>query len=74
LGDIKGGEGVFLLQRIIRLAGVNTINMSLWKVPDQQTSMLMRSFYSKWLNGMSKHNAFSAAQKEVRQVYPGAYY
>jgi CHAT domain-containing protein len=74
LGDIKGGEGVFGLQRAFKLAGVNTIIMSLWKVPDLQTSMLMQSFYSKWLNGMSKHDAFREAQKEVRQVYPGAYY
>jgi CHAT domain-containing protein len=74
LGVIKGGEGVFGLQRAFKLAGVNTIIMSLLKVPDQQTSMLMGSFYSKWLIGMSKHDAFRAAQKEVRQVYPGAYY
>ena len=74
LGDINNSEGVFGLQRAFKLAGVNTIIMSLWKVPDQQTSMLMQSFYKHWLNGMSKHDAFRAAQKEVRQVYPGAYY
>jgi CHAT domain-containing protein len=74
LGDINNSEGVFGLQRAFKLAGVNTIIMSLWKVPDQQTSMLMQSFYSKWLNGMSKHDTFRAAQKEVRQVYLGAYF
>ncbi len=74
LGDINNSEGVFGLQRAFKLAGVNTIIMSLWKVPDQQTSMLMQSFYKHWLNGMNKHDAFRAAQKEVREIYPGAYY
>jgi CHAT domain-containing protein len=74
LGGINITEGVFGLQQAFKLAGVNTIIMSLWKVPDQQTFMLMQSFYSKWLNGMNKHDAFKAAQKEIRQAYPGAYY
>jgi CHAT domain-containing protein len=74
LGDINNSEGVFGLLRAFKLAGVNTIIMSLWKVPDLQTSMLMQLFYKHWLNGMSKYDAFLTAQKEVRQVYPGAYY
>jgi len=74
LGDINNSEGVFGLQRAFKLAGVNTIIMSLWNVLDQQTSMLMQSFYKHWLNGMNKHESFREAQKEVRQVYPGAYY
>jgi tetratricopeptide (TPR) repeat protein len=66
LGDIKGGEGVFGLQRAFKLAGAKTILMSLWKVPDAETSELMQSFYQKWLGGMDKREAFRLAQKEIK--------
>ena len=74
LGEAKNSEGVFGLQRAFKLAGVETIIMSLWKVPDQATSSLMTSFYSNWLNGMTKNQAFEQAQKELRQTYPEPYY
>jgi CHAT domain-containing protein len=70
LGDIKGSEGVFGLQRAFKLAGVKTIIMSLWKVPDAETSELMQSFYQKWLSGMDKHEAFRLAQKEIKSKHP----
>ncbi len=70
LGDIKGGEGVFGLQRAFKLAGVKTIIMSLWKVPDGSTSEMMQLFYSKWLGGMDKQEAFRETQREMRNRYP----
>jgi len=74
LGDVKGSEGVFGLQRAFKMAGVQTLIMSLWKVPDMQTSQLMQGFYKYWLGGMSKHDAFKKAQKEVRALNPNPYY
>ena len=74
LGDIKGSEGVFGLQRAFKMAGVQTLIMSLWKVPDAQTSQLMQGFYKYWLGGMSKHDAFTKAQNEVRKANPNPYY
>ncbi len=77
LGDIQGNEGVYGLQRAFKIAGVKYIIMSLWKVPDIQTSMLMTAFYKKWLeaegpdkggNKMSIPDAFHAAQKELRDM------
>ena len=70
LGDIKGSEGVFGLQRAFKMAGVQTLIMSLWKVPDAQTSQLMQGFYKYWLSGMTKHEAFKKAQGEIRALYP----
>lgn len=70
LGDINGSEGVFGLQRAFKLAGVKTIIMSLWKVPDIETSEMMQSFYRKWLGGMDKHEAFRLTQREMHLKYP----
>ncbi len=69
LGDIQGNEGVYGLQRAFKIAGVKYIIMSLWQVPDKQTSLLMTTFYKKWLeNKMTIPDAFHAAQKELRDI------
>ena len=69
LGDIQGNEGVYGLQRAFKIAGVKYIIMSLWQVPDKQTSMLMTTFYKKWLEDiLSIPDAFHAAQKELRDI------
>ncbi len=69
LGDIQGNEGVYGLQRAFKIAGAKYLIMSLWQVPDKQTSLLMTTFYKKWLeNKMSIPNAFHAAQKELRDI------
>ena len=67
LGGVNNSEGVFGLQRAFKLAGVNTLIMSLWKVSDEATSILMRAFYSNWLSGMSKHDSLKEAQKVLRE-------
>ena len=69
LGRIKT-DGVYGLQRAFKLAGVNSIIMSLWKVDDEATRMLMTSFYKNYLGGMSKREALLGAQKKVRET-PG---
>jgi len=43
-GNIKG-EGVIGLSRSLIAAGVPTIVVSLWKVPDDDTNLLMKEFY-----------------------------
>lgn len=69
LGDIQGNEGVFGLQRAFKIAGANYIIMSLWQVPDKQTSMLMSTFYKKMLTDkMNIPDAFHAAQKDMRDL------
>lgn len=69
LGDIQDNEGVYGLQRAFKIAGAKYLIMSLWQVPDKQTSLLMTTFYKKWLElKMSIPDAFHAAQKELREI------
>jgi len=73
LGDISQGEGVFGLQRGFKKAGANSILMSLWKVNDNTTKILMTQFYKNWLSGQSKRQALLSAQKYLREVEGGKY-
>lgn len=74
LGDVKGSEGVFGLQRAFKMAGVKYIIMSLWQVPDYQTSELMKLFYTNWLTGLSIKEAFTGAQQTMRKKYDPFYW
>ncbi len=64
LGDISS-DGVFGLQRGFKKAGVNSILMSLWKVNDTATRMLMTKFYENYLSGKSKRQSLLDAQRYV---------
>jgi CHAT domain-containing protein len=46
LGDLRAGEGVFGLRRAFRLAGAQTVIMSLWSVEDAATRDWMRDLYA----------------------------
>lgn len=70
LGDIRGSEGVFGLQRAFRMAGVQNLLMSLWEVPDAETAEFMVTFYENWLNGTSISDAFHATQNHMKSRYP----
>jgi CHAT domain-containing protein len=74
LGDVKNSEGVFGLQRAFKLAGVETLIMSLWEVSDEATAKLMSAFYSEWLSGKRKQEAFKSAQRQVRAEYPAPFF
>lgn len=69
LGKIES-DGVFGLQRGFKMAGVNSLMMSLWEVDDDATQLLMTEFYRNYVNGMTKMDALLNAQKVVR-VTPG---
>jgi tetratricopeptide (TPR) repeat protein len=70
LGEIRGSEGVFGLQRSFRMAGAKNILMSLWQIPDYQTSELMDQFYRRWFSGKPVGEAFRLAQNYMKEKYP----
>ncbi|MEA1946267.1 MAG: CHAT domain-containing tetratricopeptide repeat protein [Thermodesulfobacteriota bacterium] len=74
LGEVRTGEGVFGLRRSFVLAGADTLVMSLWKVPDQQTRELMEEFYSRILTGEPRAQALKNAQMSIRSKHPHPFY
>jgi CHAT domain-containing protein len=74
LGEIHIGEGVFGLRRAFMSAGVQTLVMSLWKVPDEQTKELMVDFYKRVLTGKPRGEALREAQLAMKEKYPDSYY
>jgi CHAT domain-containing protein len=74
LGDIKGSEGVYGMQRALKMAGVKNIIMSLWEIPDKETVEFMGSFYTNLLALRNIKEAFYSAQKEMRTKYDPYYW
>ncbi len=74
LGEIKGSEGVFGLQRAFKAADAEYLMMSLWKVPDKETAEFMEYFYAKLFEGKPISDAFEDTQRYMRNKYPNEPY
>ena len=74
LGEIKAGEGVYGLQRAFLVAGAEALVMSLWKVDDAATQLLMNNFYTNWLKSGDRQKAFKQAQLQLMAKYKEPYY
>ena len=72
LGDINNG-GVYGLQRGFKKGGANTIVMSLNKVDDEATRILMVAFYRNLMSGKTKRESLQKAQQYLRKVENGKY-
>jgi CHAT domain-containing protein/tetratricopeptide (TPR) repeat protein len=68
LGQQANGEGVFGLRRGLQEAGAESVLMSMWPVPDQETQELMTLFYEQWLGGLDAHEALRRAQLKERET------
>lgn len=73
-GKVDPVDGVYGLQRAFKLAGVQTIVMSLWKVQDDATAILMTQFYKYLTDGVERHQALWNAMMDVRKKYKDPYY
>jgi CHAT domain-containing protein len=72
LGEVTT-EGVWGLQRAFKLAGVQTIVMSLWAVDDEATAIFMQYFYEALLKGrqtLAKAVSIDAEMAEHIFNYP----
>lgn len=74
LGELKGGEGIYGLQRSLQLAGVDYIVMSFWQVDDTATQQLMVSFYKNLLIYKDPKLAFLKAQLHLKSIYSDPFY
>ncbi|APR85582.1 kinesin light chain-like protein [Minicystis rosea] len=74
LGEIRVGDGVHGLRRAFIVAGVRTLVMSLWKVPDVETQRLMVGFYERVLAGMPCAEALREARLALRKERPDPYF
>lgn len=66
LGKIDEVDGVIGLQRAFKRAGVQSLLMSLWPVPDDATKLLMQYFYADLMTGVDCHQALTHAMQSLR--------
>ena len=65
MGTLQKGEGVMSLSRAFAYAGVRSIIMSLWSVPDEETGQLMTTFF----DGIKKGESKDAALRNAKLAY-----
>ncbi len=67
VGEVRSGEGVLGLRRGLVLAGARTQVLSLWKVDDQATAVLMERFHERLRDGEPRGEALRRAKDELRR-------
>jgi len=66
LGRRVGGEGYVGLSQALLQAGARNVVVSLWKVEDRATALLMESFYRELTGGVALSDALTVAKHELR--------
>jgi CHAT domain-containing protein len=69
-GDVRLGQGVSGLRRALVVAGAETVVMSLWKVNDDSTRVLMETYYRNLLAGQGRASALREAMRSLRESRP----
>ena len=66
LGRLERGEGVLGLTRAFLAAGARSVVVSLWRVNDRSTAMLMEGFYRALLQrGLAREDALAEAKRAL---------
>jgi tetratricopeptide (TPR) repeat protein/CHAT domain-containing protein len=65
-GTIQSGEGVYGLQRALKVAGASSTLLSLWKVDDDATAFFMERYYTLLKQGKGRQEALVQVQEEFR--------
>ncbi|GGG35866.1 hypothetical protein GCM10011344_40970 [Dokdonia pacifica] len=74
LGEIKGSDGVYGLQRSFKIAGVKYVIVSLWKVPDNESKEFMTTFYKLLFQGELIELAFNETKNIMSKKYDPYYW
>ena len=61
-GKLEAGEGPMTLARAFHYAGIPAVVASLWSIPDNSTSRIMRLFYQELDKGLPKDVALQQAK------------
>jgi len=69
-GTLIKGEGIMSLSRAFTYSGVKSAVVSLWQVPDKETSELMILFYENLEKGFEKDKALQLAKLEFIKQNP----
>src|SRR6218665_1128936 len=69
-GEVHLGQGIYGLRRALVVAGAETVVMSLWKVNDDSTHLLMKAYYRNLLAGQGRASALREAMRSLRASHP----
>lgn len=72
LGAISS-DGVFNIPRGLKMAGVNSIIVTLWQINDKSATLIMSQFFKELKAGKNKYDALRSAQEYLRTKYPHKY-
>jgi len=73
-GEVLSGDDVVSLENAFIYAGSPSVLATLWKVADRSTAEMMVSFYRNLLKGMTKAQALSTAQRDLKKQYDHPFY
>jgi CHAT domain-containing protein len=80
IGKLQKGEGAMSLARGFSYTGVKNLLVSLWKVNDKATSILMRNFYKNYKKSTNKSESLHQAKldylsdKSISNIKKSPYY
>ncbi|ATB39480.1 hypothetical protein CYFUS_004924 [Cystobacter fuscus] len=69
-GDVHLGQGIQGLRRALVVAGAETVVMSLWKVNDDSTRLLMETYYLHLMAGQGRASALRETMRSLRASHP----
>lgn len=70
LGDINNSDGVMNLSSAFIQAGARSVIMSLWKIDDEETSILIQDFYDNISKGKTYRKALREAKLKMIDKNP----
>ncbi len=73
LGKVSKGEGIIGLSRALLYAGADNLIVSLWKVSDKSTAVLMVDFYDALLNSQSEDFSEALYQAKLKMIQNGSF-